>query len=302
MPVKLENAVNLKHMELLLHFFDTKDLFSLGDDRGTHQESLTVSDILSLSIRFPYLLHQILAFCARHLATLHPFKAGPYLYQATALQTRAISLFNSAYATVTQATCVPILLFSTVLGHHVFTDTLCKRHKDDLEDLLNDFVQCLYTLKGVYVIYKEARPFWQSSMLDDILSRSSSLTSRAPVGARCQRVKDLVSVSKNLSSTEKEVCKEAIRYLEIGFDALLAVHEEPGNRYQMLFLWCVLVPIEYIALIAAKNTEALMVFGHYAVLLRHGEDLWQVRDAGEYILGLLRAHLINEEGVKDWIR
>ncbi|KAK7182346.1 hypothetical protein DPSP01_002352 [Paraphaeosphaeria sporulosa] len=295
----LNNAVNLEHMELLLHFTQAEDLFSLGGDRAAHREYLTTDQVLDISIRNPYLLHQILAFSARHLASIQPSKAAAHMHQAMTLQTRAVSLFNASNTPITRETCVPVLLFATILGHHVLADTLCRRDATNLDAFLVLFVQCLDTLRGVYAIFLEAKPFWQESVLAQILSLSSSLTSRAPVGSRCQRVKEFVEASLGLSSNDKEACQVAIGYLQVGFDALLAEQEEEGNRYQMLFLWCILVPKEFITLLSVKSTEALMVLGHYAILLGYGGRIWQVENAGEYILGLLRTGL-DESSEWDW--
>lgn len=264
-----------------------------------HREYLTMEQMLDISIRHPYLLHQLLAFSARHLASLDPSKAASYLHQAITLQTQAVSLFNASSASVTKETCVPILLFATVLGHQVLTDTLCRRDATTLDAFLVHFVQCLNTLKGVYVIFLEAKPFWQESILEQILSLSSSLTSREPVGTRCQHVRELVEASSSLTPDDKKACEVAIQYLQVGFDALLAKQEGEGNRYQMLFLWCILVPKEFILLVSVKNVEALVVLGHYAILLRYGRAIWQVKDAGEYILGLLQRDLA-EKLEWDW--
>ncbi|KAF2450198.1 putative C6 finger domain protein [Karstenula rhodostoma CBS 690.94] len=291
----LDNAINLEHMELLLHAVQAEDLFSLGGDNVARRQYLTMEQILEVSIRYPYVLHQLLAFSARHLASMQSSKAASYLHQAITLQTRAVSLFNASNAPITKETCVPILLFSTVLGHQVLTDTLCRRDATTLNAFLVHFVQCLDTLRGVYVIFMEARPFWQESILEQILSISSSFTSREPVGTRCQRVRELVEASSGLNPDDKEACQVAIRYLQIGFDALLAEHEEKGNRYQMLYLWCILVPKEFIGLLSTKNTEALVVLGHYAILLGYGSAMWQVGDAGLYILGLLRTEKLEWE-------
>ena len=284
-------------MELLLHSIKATNLFSLGGDRESNEKHLTSIDIIDLGIRFPYLLHGLCAFSARHLASLHPGRPEHYLNHAITLQTRAVSLFNTSYTPMTQENCVPALLFATALGHHVLTDTLCRRDASDISSFLTYFTQCLDTLKGVFVIFQEARPFWAESVLADILSRSVSLTSRIPTGARCQRVKKLVEASSNLDSGEKEACQESIRFLQIGFDALRAGHEETGNRHQMLFLWCILMRREFIALLSNKNVEALVILGYYAALLKYGRAIWQVEDAGEYIHELVRVYL---EGKVDW--
>lgn len=287
----LENAVNLEHMELLSHFVQAKDLFSLGGDRTKQREVFTTERILDLGIHYPYLLYQMLAFSARHLASIHSSKTAAYLHHSITLQTRAVSLFNASNDPITRETCVPILLFSTVLGHQVLTDTLCRRDAAHLDAFLVQFVQCLDTLRGVYVIFQEAMPFWQDTVLGQILSISSSLTSRKSVGTRCQRIRELVNSSANLNQEEKEACQAAIRYLQVGFDALFAEDDIEEYKYQMLFLWCILTPKEFIALLSANNTEALLVLGHYAILLDYGRTMWQVKDAGEYILGLVRTEL-----------
>ncbi|KAJ4289139.1 hypothetical protein N0V90_011481 [Kalmusia sp. IMI 367209] len=282
----IENVINLEHIELLLHVTTSQDLFSLGGNREKHVSYLTLDRALHIGLQNPYLLHQLLAFSARHLATVYPLKSALYMRQAITLQTRAVSLFNtSSYVPIMQENCVPILLFSTVLGHHVLADTLSRRTEKELDKFLAHFVPCLDTLRGVYTIYQEARPLWKETVLEPILSLSSSFTSRDPTGTYCQRVRDLVEESLNLDETEKEACISAIRYLQIGFDALFAEVEDPGNRYQMLFLWCVLVPREFIVLLVAKNTEALVVLGYYATLLGYGKAMWQVGNAGEYMLG-----------------
>lgn len=110
-------------MELLIHLILNKDMFNLGGPIDDSWHSLAFNACLQA----PYLFHQVLAFSARHLAFLHPERSASYLHQAIALQTRAVSIFNATSPEVDQSNCVAILLFSSVLGHHILADTLTKR-------------------------------------------------------------------------------------------------------------------------------------------------------------------------------
>jgi hypothetical protein len=52
-----------------------------------------------------------------------------------------------------------------------------------------------------------------------------------------------------------------------------------------------LVPPTFTRLLAMKRPVALIVLAHYAVPLHHGKHLWQVGDAGMYILDIIEAYL-----------
>lgn len=93
----LEEALNLNHMELLVHLVvNGKDIFKLAGFRvDVSSIDNPLAFALPTALEHPYLLHQLLAFSASHLAFLNPDKAGFYAHQADVLQTRAISLFNS---------------------------------------------------------------------------------------------------------------------------------------------------------------------------------------------------------------
>ncbi|RDL31401.1 Uncharacterized protein BP5553_09610 [Venustampulla echinocandica] len=285
----LDGAINFNHMELLIHAIHDKELFNLGDRVSDYSASMSLA--LKRGLKSPYLLHQLLAFSARHLAFLHPECSASYFHQAVALQTRAVSLFNAAWTGVDESNCVAILLFSVALGHHLLADTLAKRDPGGLEGFMTHYVQCMEMHRGIHTIATTAWPQLMESELESVLSFSSGFASRKPRGNQCQRIRELVDGADGLVEEDKETCRLAIRYLQVGFDALLAEEEEQGNRYQMIFAWTMLAPPEFTGLLAAKRPEVLVLLGYYALLLHYGRDMWQVGDAGAYILGIIVDYL-----------
>lgn len=100
----------------------------------------------------------------------------------------------------------------------------------------------------------------------------------------------MVEAEHELEESDKEACRVVLRYLELGYDAVLDEDEHPGDKYGMMFTWCMLAPKEYTALVAAKNVLALRILVQYARYLEYGEALWQVGGAGKYILEILGPH------------
>ncbi|CAO2651438.1 Nn.00g040080.m01.CDS01 [Neocucurbitaria sp. VM-36] len=287
----LDEPLNFDHLELLAHLTIDKDLFNLGVGLNNYYSGLALG--LRTSLKWPYLMHQILAYSARHLAFLHPDRSGFYTQQAVALQTRAVSLFTAVPMQVDQSNCMPVLFFSSVLGHHLLADTLAKRDSNGLDGFVSNFVQCAQTYRGVQTIAISAWPLLMETELAPILTLSSNFTSREPVGHDCQLVRELVDGITDLSNDERIACSSAVKYLQVGLDAVLAKApgEAPPNRYQMISEWAMLVPPEFTSLLATKRPETLIILAHYAALLHLGRHLWQVGDAGAYIIGIIGDYL-----------
>lgn len=290
----IDEAINPIHMELVVHLMLNKEIFTLGD--GVSDYSFSIALAFKIGLESPYLMYQLLAFSARHLAFLHPESSASYLHQAVTLQTRAVSLFNAAWTEVDQSNCVPVLLFSAILGHHVFADTLARRDPGGLEAFMGHYIPCVEMHRGIYTIVRTARSLLMDSVLEPILSGSAEFTSQPPRGSHCQRIRELVEGADGLGDKDKEACRQAIGYLQVGFDAILAEEEqeegeEEGRRYQMIFSWTLLAPPEFTGLLAAKQPEVLVLLGYYALLLHYGRNKWQVGDAGAYILGIVVDYL-----------
>ncbi|KAI8673068.1 Zn(2)-C6 fungal-type domain-containing protein [Fusarium sp. Ph1] len=288
-PVPTFDAdINLEHMELLIHLTVDKGVFNLGDDLRDTFSTLPIA--LKTGLEAPYLLYQLLAFSARHLAFLNPDRTPRYLHQAVTLQTRAVSLFNTTRAEVNRSNCVAILLFSVALGHHLLADSLCKREPGGLEGFLAHYVQCIEMNRSIYTIVQAAWPLLLESELEPILSWSSGNTSQPPRGNHCQHINELIEKAQGLSQEEREACQTAINYLQLGFDAL----PDGASRFRMIFTWTMLAPPEVTNLLAIRRPEVLILLSYYALLLHYGRSMWQVGDAGVYILGLIEGYLGSE--------
>lgn len=286
-------------MELMIHLSLSKDMFNLAFGiEKYHPSSLMLA--LSTSLRSRVLMHQVLAFSSRHLAYIHPERFAFYEHQAVALQTKAISLFNATYASpgVDQSNCVIIVLFASILGHHTLADALAMRPAGGLQAFIQHYVRCIETHRGIYTIAMTAWPMLMQSELEPVLSLSKAFTSREPQGEHCKLAKEMVEASDQLDATEKQACRIALRYLQVGLDAATAEGEEE-NRYHMVCTWAMLLEPEFARLLRHMRSEALVILAYYAQMLYYARKLWQVRDAGAYLFDLVDKHL--DEGWEHWL-
>lgn len=285
-----DSVVNMEHMELFVHFMTDRDIFSLGDKAQDYQASFDIC--IRESVKAPYLLHQILAFSARHLAAIHADRASNYLQQAFSLQTRAVSLFNATRRDVDSSNILSIFLFSVTLGHHLLADALAHRDQDGLEGFLAHYVQCVDLNRGIYNVVVSAWPLLVESELEPILSWSRRESAKDPVGTECAPITKLIEQSRSLREDEKKVCYIAIDYLQLGFDAISS--KEGGARYRMIFQWTMLASPEFTGLLSARKPEVLILLSYYALLLHYGRRLWQVGESGAYLMGLIVDYLTPE--------
>ncbi|KAH7408797.1 putative C6 finger domain protein [Phaeosphaeria sp. MPI-PUGE-AT-0046c] len=292
-------SINFTHMDLLIHITQDADIFNIGAGiESYHPSGLALG--LKEALAHPYLMHEMLGFSARHLAHLHPHRAPHYLDLSVRLQTRALSLFNDMLGTdgVTDANCVAVVLFSSILGHHVLACTLGSRSLDlaDVDAVVGQYVQCMDTQRGIHTIATSAWPSLMASELAPILAQSQEFTSRAPVGADCDVLAQRVAAASGMSAEEKEACRRAIGYLQVGFDATATeeVGDRKRNRHHMIYTWTMLVPRDFAGLLVRKQPEALGLLAYYAVLLHRGRELWQVGGAGRYLFDKVDGYLGEE--------
>ena len=290
--------MNFHHVELVVHLMQDRCMWNLAGN-GTFPDGTFVA--IEKGLGTPYLRHALLGFSARHLAFLRPERSAHYLHLAITLQTHAVSEFNATWCgtTVDQSNCVAILGFSSVLGHHLLADTLAKRDPGGLQPFLAAYTQCAEMHRGVFSVVMTAWEMLMETEMGSILSQSRDFTSRLPEGTQCDELKQMVDETGTLTHASKDACRLAIRYLQVGFDAILSSDEKHNLRYQMLYLWSMLAPPDFISLLAAEVPEALAILAYYAALLHHGRSMWQVQDAGVYLLRLISDRLDAEQ--RGWL-
>jgi len=275
------------HMELFHHFLSS----TYGFVEPEQFTSRLIKDIaVKHAVTAPFLMHQLLAFAARHRSSVCPDRALFFRRLAAELQGEAISLFGRVDLNrVTPAERVSIFLFSSFLGFQDLCDTLSLRGEQGLrfDAWLGRYMRYVHLHRGVHKVISGSWPVLRESELRPVLDAGEEMYKASGTGSECDDLKGRIGRAEGLSREDKEACCEAIRYMQWVFDGRPVVRE----RVNVLLAWVPMIPDGFVRLLERGCHEALCVLAYYFVLLHFCRDVWFVSGSGEYLLKLLDEYL-----------
>ncbi|KJZ76702.1 hypothetical protein HIM_04038 [Hirsutella minnesotensis 3608] len=272
------DLVNVDHMSFLLHFSMDIIHAEINDDLKQLAKRLTLQSALVQ----PFLLHEVLAISARHLATIDAANAVSYRQQATSLQTRAIQLFNSVEMVFDKSNAVAAILFSSYLGRHALVDTLTSRdhHIDAFLEKYADYAQLH---RGLRVVASGVWPLLADTEFKPLMDMNPGYEYLPTRGHEFDGLAKFISADSGLDPESIDQCLDALRFLQIAKDEI----SDPRPRTLMLFIWGLMCQQPFVQMLLEKQPVALVVLGHYAGLLHYARHEWQIADSGRYIFGLV---------------
>ncbi|KAK4672800.1 hypothetical protein QC763_106220 [Podospora pseudopauciseta] len=225
--------VNSAHMELMIRFKFSDHAPELNEELHDFASKL----LFRCALQAPYLMHQMLAVCARRLVALFPDRSDFFSEHAMHLQTRAISIYNetAAKAQIDQNNCSALLLYCSLLSRHLLADLLAKRDTN-LDGFLDRYLQFLSISGGLKGVSISAWELLLESDIKHLVLWAISISQSLPLGSHCDYLRHLISESLSLDAQSKEACLKAAAYLQVGFDRILG-NDVRNERYLMIFMW-----------------------------------------------------------------
>ncbi|KAH8666443.1 hypothetical protein BX600DRAFT_273414 [Xylariales sp. PMI_506] len=293
---RIESLINLDHIELFHHFDQIVAPFFVGKDPEFGQEYRQI--YFKAGTAGPYLMHEMLAFAAKHLSKVVPAsKSKFYQEQAAILQTRALGLFTASVQPNPE-TFISTFLFSSLLGLHLLTDTINFR-TTDIDAYLNRFANYLTIHRGVRPIFEEYRSALFATGLRPFLMWGWTLATSKGAGSECSSVRQLVNEAVGRSSVTTEACIHAIDVLQSLIDARKTRPDFPGPGV-WVSIWFNVIRQEYKSALFEKQPEALIVFAYYGAMLHYFfQDFWMINDSGKDIVNMVVGSL--DDSWKPWL-
>lgn len=295
------------HMELFYHFqTSTYGFFSPEQPIPRLVKGVAVRHAVSS----PFLMHQVLAFAARHRGSeaeadaeagadgRGPRRARFFRDLAVRLQTQAISLFGRLDlqgGANTTAESVSIVLFSSFLGFQDLCDTLSQRDHAGFPAFMERYLRYVHLHRGVHKVTVASWDVLRESEVRPVLDAGEDMFRATGVGRECDDIRARIDAAAGLGAAEREAAREAVRHLQWVFDAKPRVEA----RVNVLLAWVPMLREGFVRLLEASRAEALCVLAYYFVLLHFCRDVWFVGGSGEYLLGLLDEYLGPEH--KEWM-
>jgi hypothetical protein len=289
---------NIPQLELLHHFMSSPDMgiparFSMGNSQGL------VQTIVEKALSCDYLMNEILAFSARHLAQLRPEKCAFYSHQATQFQTHALGIFTRAQVTPTADNCLSILFFSWFLGTHLLCDLATA--EDDVS-FLEQFYHYIEVYRGIRAVTSGTWKFLMESKYRSLFQDGEALEKGLGTGSQTCFLRDLIRDSLGLSDSERAGATDAIARVQWVFDA----HDEAGlaavlpKVFNMVFSWPLIVTPDFVSSLRRRRPESLLVLAYFAVLLHWCRDHWVFCQIGRRLLSSVESGL--GQGWERWLQ
>lgn len=276
--------VNLAHMELILHF-----TLAVGIPEMSESLAQSMSGLISQEcLKQPYLLHQMMAISSRHLALERPQLYDAYFHQALQLQSKGIALFQGSQ-TGERDDYVAAMLYSSLLNRHCLADALANR-ESPFSSFLHRFVQCARLKQHSRSISASSWKQLQQSPISPLLEWARSDLELPLRGHDCDELRSLIAMTPGLDPLARESCRAAVHYIQVGLDQITDA-ATGNNKHQMAFSWNVFIPDEYCTLLQELNPVAIAIMGWYAILLHHARHLWQISDAGSFVINSVHDYL-----------
>jgi hypothetical protein len=279
--------VNMLHVELAHNLSaETLKVF----EKPNTMSSVSFQDILQNCLGAPYLMNELLSLSALHLSIMRPEQRTFYRDHSTELQNHALGAFNGLSSQITNENCVPVFLFAGVLGLHMLCETLVCR-ENDFERFLDRFVQYVIVHHGVRIVTGQGRwELLQQTALKPLFEFSERMpaldSSLGPVcGTLFNRIRAL-----GLDEATVRRYEQAIQALQ----SVMTVVEEQdlrGHGIDALVAWPVLVPREYIDLVAERKGEALVILAYFGALVDTQRHKWVFCDGGRYLVDSISQYL-----------
>ncbi|EXK80184.1 hypothetical protein FOQG_15264 [Fusarium oxysporum f. sp. raphani 54005] len=275
---------DLSHFALYHHLLTNRHAITSIDPSN---ESI-ISHTLDYALKAPYLMNQLLALSALHLSN-PPSLQQPYYQLATSLQTRALALFNEERQEVSEESCVPMFLFSSLVGVHVLCDTL-QGPRESFGAVLDRFITYLSIHRGVRAVTKYSWNTIKNSGLGPILQQIEDAFPALENEIEAIAIlHEMIDSNASLSSATKY--HNAVSTLRRSFSLHAALEQPNRRRFDAAIAFCLDVDDEYFELLKKRQPEALVILAFFAVLLHWNRSTWIIGDGGQYLIQSITSHL-----------
>ncbi len=289
---------NIPQLELLHHFTTSPDMaipagFSMINGQGLAQT------MVKRGLSCEYLMNEILAFSARHLAQVRPERCVFYSHQAKQFQTHALGFFTRAQVTPTADNCLSILFFSWLLGTHLLCDLAMA---EDNFGFLEQFHHYIEVYRGIRAVTSDTWKFLMEGEYRALFQDGEAFARGLGTGSQTCSLRDLIRDSLGLSDSEKAGAADALARIQWVIDD----YEEAGlaaalpRVFNMVFSWPLIVTPDFVASLRRRRPESVLVLAYFAVLLHWCRDHWIFRQVGRRLLRSVESGL--GQGWERWLQ
>ncbi|EGX95235.1 C6 finger domain protein, putative [Cordyceps militaris CM01] len=293
-------AADMTQLRLLKHFL-TDESFRPLLSPPRKGSRLSASQLVDMAMDCEYLMTEILAVSATHLALVQPDQRATHRAHSARLHARAVALFS---AEVVQAEArnpwlLAVVFFSWLVGMRMQGDWTLEEETAARSRVLPRFFELVEVLRGVRAMTKTA---WSGltqgsedfEILSEFMEQGLVLSTLKGKGNQTALVRLLVQDSLGLSDEVRAGCLEALNLLQVAIDAKLDRRATQDGDYTCMFVsfsWPQMVSQDFLDAAGAGRPEPMLVLAFFAVLLHWSRRIWVFGDTGHWLLNSISSNI-----------
>ncbi|EGY19730.1 hypothetical protein VD0002_g5403 [Verticillium dahliae] len=267
----------------LMHHYSTSACLTLP--RSADLQHVWQLEIPKIALTHVFLLHQVLAFSALHLATLRPERRAAYALTASQHQTDAVAGMRAALPRITAANCDPLFAASSLLllsAYAMFPHQQQSSSPDQPlpSPTVDNILDVFLLIRGMSEILDASELLIRRGTLGHLFAQETAPPTSTPlldsVAAR------LMTFNAAIDPTNVVVARE-LEGLISWIHRATATTALPENRIALT--WPIDLSGDYISLLRQRDPAALSLLAYYCVIVSAVEPTtWYMRGWGRNAL------------------
>ncbi|KAI9147342.1 Sterol uptake control protein [Paramyrothecium foliicola] len=260
----------LLQMELIHHYTTSTCLTS------PHMSDRTIfrDEVPRLGIRYPYLLHQLLALSAFHCAYLHPESREKYFLHGSEHQTQAIAGMRSALTgKMTEESGFALFATSALLMTSTFASHL-KYPQNEVVSPLAGMLEIMAMMRGLSAIKATTLTELDYNVSDKLIQHDGC----QPHGDKLDPLKTQLIVLQSLfqclldiDDDIRAVVCEGVQLMLDCMDSTKTPSAPMSSEMRLVLSWLTRLPVDFTTMLQTRHPGAMVVLLHYLVALKEGE-------------------------------
>ncbi|TVY80569.1 Sterol uptake control protein [Lachnellula suecica] len=299
-PTMLSKTLGVTSLEIL-HFYTIRTSFTLSD--RPELQRIWQHEVPRMAFADPFLLHEILAFSALHLARSEPERKAMLYTEASWHHDMGLKLFRTAISNgITPENCDACFTFSAIVAAYAWasSDQSYDLFFSDASSEETSTVEWASLLRGVYTLLKAAggwminglmHPILQDRYVDPELVRAADPEVTANLTALSQLWEKR---PENFSSNNVEILNETLGLLKEACGLVALSNTDPKLEIDVVlvvYAWPIKIPEAFFDMVKKQIPEALILLAHYSLLLNKVEKLWYMQGMSRRLLQTIHTKL-----------
>ncbi|OBT76942.1 hypothetical protein VF21_04143 [Pseudogymnoascus sp. 05NY08] len=287
-----ESTLNLDNIDLIIHWF-TKTVHTVNPPTNLAVKDICQTVILEQARKHPFLLHGLLALSALHLADSHS-EPEPYTKIATIHHTQGLELYYSILSNINKENYPASIAFAGITIMYAFGISRPRGTKSSGIELIDRLSQ-IFLLSHGWQSVVDAADGLDRGTGTPIIPAPHNHTGALPTATESAfaRLNDMNH------GRDVAVYTLAISTLKSVFHELETERDNPHIALQ----WAHTLPKEFLDLLHQRQNLALVIVGHYCIVLDALKKVWWISGWGKNLFGVILTNIdLSYRDLLEWPR